>query len=164
MSIADGLLTEFDLEMASTRTVLSRVPEEKFGWKPHPRSTPMGELAQHLATIPSYGQAAFKLNELDLASLERPAPPTTRQEVLDLFDASVRGARAVLASARDESFNEPWTLRVGARTVFTLPRSLVFRRMVLSHIIHHRGQMTVYLRLNDIPVPGTMGPTADEPM
>lgn len=164
MTIAETLLPEFDLEMAATRAVIARVPEAKFGWKPHEKSFAMGALAQHLATIPYYGTVALERDGFDVSAAERRAQLPTTREILDLFDRNAGEARARLAAARDEDFSRPWTLKSGPHTVFTLPKAAVLRRMMMSHMIHHRGQMTVYLRLNEIAVPGTFGPTADEPM
>lgn len=163
MTIAQALLPEFDMEMAATRAVLARIPDAKFNWKPHEKSFAMGTLAQHLATIPFWGTATMDGDGFDIAGVEKAAQLPTTREILALFDRNVGDARARIAAASDEKLAGPWTLRSGAHTVFTLPRAAVFRQMVLSHMIHHRGQMTVYLRLNDIAVPGTYGPSADEP-
>ncbi|HEY4593407.1 MAG TPA: DinB family protein [Thermoanaerobaculia bacterium] len=162
MSISASLLPEFDMEMANTRRTLERVPTDKFAWQPHAKSFTMGKLATHLATLPTWTSVTLSTSELDLAlPMDQPKPATT-EEVLETFDKSVAGARAALAGASDEDWFQSWTLKSGAHVIFTLPKVAVLRAFVLSHIIHHRGQMTVYLRLNDIAVPSIYGPSADE--
>ena len=166
MSIAQSLLPEFDQEMASTRKVLERVPDDKFDWKTHPKSNTMGWVASHLANIPSWVPLTFDLEELDINPVggppyRSPAAKNT-QEVLEIFDRNVAAARKSLAAAADEQFGLPWTLASGGHKVFTIPKSAVIRSFVISHIIHHRAHLCVYLRLNDIPVPGLYGPSADE--
>jgi len=165
MSISQALLPEFDHEMANTRKTLERVPDDKWGWKPHEKSMAMGALAFHLAFIPSWGVETINKDSIDVMP-EGGAPTmpkaTNRAEVLDLFDKSVAGAREAIAGATDEHLMKPWTLLAGGKTIFTLPRVGVLRGFVLSHSIHHRAQLGVYLRLNDIPVPSIYGPSADE--
>jgi uncharacterized damage-inducible protein DinB len=163
MSISDVLLPEFDQEMSTTRRLLERVPTEKFGWKPHDKSMEMGRLAGHLATLPGWTGVTLNTAELDFASgAYNPPKPTTNEELVAIFDDEVAKARAALAATKDETFFEPWTLRNGDHKIFTLPKAAVMRTFVLSHIVHHRGQLSVYLRLNDIPVPSIYGPSADE--
>ncbi len=162
MSISASLLPEFDMEMANTRRTLERVPTDKFGWQPHAKSFTMGKLATHLATLPNWTGVTLSTSELDIAlPMDQPKPATT-EELLALFDKSAAEARAALAGAGDEAWFQSWTLKSGDHVVFTMPKIAVLRAFVLSHIIHHRGQMTVYLRLNDIPVPSIYGPSADE--
>jgi uncharacterized damage-inducible protein DinB len=165
MPIAAMLLPEFDHEMASTRRMLEGVPAAEAAWKPHPKSYPLGELASHIATLPLWGRLTLELTELDLgapanASLAR-TPFTTTPELLDRFDRNVRDARAALAAVSDAGMGVVWTLKNGAATIFSMPRAAVFRGFVLSHLIHHRGQLSVYLRLRDVPLPSLYGPTAD---
>lgn len=163
MSISDVLIPEFDQEMSTTRRLLERVPTDKFGWKPHDKSMEMGRLASHLATLPGWTGVTLNTPELDFAtSPYNPPKATTAEELLAIFDQEVAQARAGLAAAKDETFFEPWTLRNGDHKIFTLPKAAVMRSFVISHIIHHRGQLSVYLRLNDIPVPSIYGPSADE--
>jgi uncharacterized damage-inducible protein DinB len=168
MSIAQSLLPEFDAEMTATRTVLERVPEDKLEWRPHEKSMPLGHLAHHIARLPQWGSMTFKRTEIDLASPEakdwRPDPPKTRAEILRFFDTNMAEARQALMSASDADFDVPWTLRMGDQKFFTIPRSAVYRKMVMSHSIHHRAQLTVYFRLVGVPVPPLYGPTADEAM
>jgi uncharacterized damage-inducible protein DinB len=163
MSLAQSLIPEFDHEMAGTRKVLERVPLERFDWSPHPKSFPLGRLANHLAGIPRWGVVAVTAPEFDFAnSGPAAAPATTREALLAGFDEKVAAARSAIAGAAEAAWAEPWTLRNGEHVVFTLPRAVVLRNLVLNHNVHHRGQMTVYLRLLDVPVPGLYGPSADE--
>ena len=156
-------LGDLESEIATTRRVLERLPEEHFDWKPHAKSMSLGGLATHIATIPFYGMAVLQGPDFDVTA---PLPPnplaTTRDEVLRRFDETVAAFRALLEGADDVSLREPWTLRAGERVVFTQPRTGVLRAMVVSHLVHHRGQLSVYLRLLDVPIPSIYGPTADE--
>jgi len=163
MNISQSLLPEFDQEMAGTRRVLERVPAEKFSWGPHEKSMNFGRLAVHLAELPSWTTMTLNTSELDFAAT--PYAPTqveTTQDLLNIFDKATSEARAALAGAGDEVFFQNWTLRNGDQTLFTLPKIAVLRSFVMNHIIHHRAQLTVYMRLNDIPVPSLYGPSADE--
>ena len=166
MSLSEALLTEFDNEAKKTRKTLERVPEDKFSWKPHMKSMELGRLSTHLAEIPSWILHAFESDSLDLnppgGRTYQPPKISTQKELLDLFDKNVASGRARLAGATDEQFRQPWSLLNGGRTVFTIPRVAVLREMVMNHMIHHRAQLGVYLRLNDVPVPATYGPSADE--
>jgi uncharacterized damage-inducible protein DinB len=166
MSISEILLPEFDHEMATTRKTLERVPDDKFGWKPHEKSMSLGQLAHHIAFIPSWGVETINKDSIDVMPVGggAPTPPKaeTQRAVLDMFDGAVAASRAAIAGASDEQMMKPWTLLAGGKTVFTLPKAAVLRAFVLSHSIHHRGQLSVYLRLNDIPVPSIYGPSADE--
>jgi len=166
MPISQALLPEFDHEMASTRKTLERVPDDKFGWKPHEKSMPMGNLAAHLATLPGWTVTTLTQDSLDLAPeggepFKLPEAKTT-EEVLGIFDTQVAAARAAVAEATDEQLMKPWSLLMTGKTIFTLPRAAVLRSFVMSHSIHHRAQLGVYLRLNDIAVPSIYGPSADE--
>lgn len=166
MSLSEMLLPEFEHEMASTRRTLERVPEDKFDWKPHEKSMPLGGLATHLANIPSWVGHTIEKDALDVAPPGEPPlrmqPATSRAEVLQQFDQNVAAARAALAGASDEELLKPWTLLSGGKTVLSMPRVAVLRGFVLNHNIHHRAQLGVYLRLNDVPVPAIYGPSADE--
>lgn len=160
MSIADTLLPEFDQEMATTRRVLERVPDERARWKPHPKSFAMGHLAQLLSWMPGWIANALQETSLNIDE----APPysfETTETLLAGFDENVRSARAAIASVRDEEYTVSWSLTQGDKVLFTAPRSAVVRTHI-SHLVHHRGQMSVYLRLVDVPVPPIYGPTADE--
>ena len=163
MKILDALLPEFDHEMATTRRVLERVPEAQFAWKPHDKSMSLSELAGHLSHIPYWCTATLQDTSLDLATYPRHPPPSTRADLLQGFDDRVAAARAKLVTAADPEFLVPWTLKHGDQEFFTMPRISVLRTFVMNHMVHHRGQLTVYLRLNNVPVPAIYGPTADEP-
>lgn len=161
MTIADSLLPEFDLEMANTRKAIARVPSEKGEWKPHPKSFSLAHLTQLVATMPGWITNMATKTELDLAAA--PGYSTQRTEtLLATFDKLVTEARAALAAAKDADFDVPWSLKHGERVLFTSPRGVTIRQTI-NHLIHHRGQLTVYLRLVDVPVPSMYGPTADEP-
>jgi uncharacterized damage-inducible protein DinB len=166
MAIRDGLLPEFDLEMANTRRTLERVPDDKLGWKPHPKSGAMGWLAGHVAQLPNWAAITLAQDSLDLepggVAPTPPPLPKSRQEILDTFDKHVAAGRAALAGASDEQLLKPWTLLKNSQAILTLPRIGVLRSFVLNHLIHHRAQLCVYLRLNDVPVPALYGPSADE--
>lgn len=165
MALTDALVPEFDHEMATTRRVLDRVPEAQFTWKPHAKSMSLGELSNHLAHIPFWCTAALRALSLDLATIEEDARrqnPHSHAALLQGFDERVSAARALLAQTSDAELMAPWTLKQGDEEFFTMPRMMVLRSFVLNHIVHHRGQLTVYLRLNNIPVPAIYGPTADE--
>jgi uncharacterized damage-inducible protein DinB len=166
MKMSDTILPEFDHEMANTRKTLERVPDDKFDWTPHQKSTTMGGLATHLANIPTWAVHALTKDSIDIApvgeSTLRVEPARSRQEVLERFDNAVRDARAAISEASNEAFFQPWSLLSGGKTVMTLPRAAVLRGFVMNHNIHHRAQLGVYLRLNDIAVPSIYGPSADE--
>ncbi|MGE0354981.1 MAG: DinB family protein [Gemmatimonadales bacterium] len=166
MTIAASLLPEFDHEMASSRRVLERVPEAQAGWKPHNKSYSLGDLAAHVAQLPLWISVMLGQPELDLASPEAQDGMerrfTTTADLLARFDRTIAEARTALARASDADMMAPWTLRNGRAPIFTLPRVGVLRSFVMNHLIHHRGQLTVYLRLRDVPLPGMYGPTADE--
>jgi uncharacterized damage-inducible protein DinB len=161
MKISDALLPEFDHEMANTRKTLERVPEEKFGWKPHPKSWEMVKLATHLATIVSWTVETMTKEALDIGGASPNQPVASKKELLDTFDKHVPSARTLLAGASDEDFLKPWSLLMSGKMILTLPRVAVYRQFVMSHTIHHRAQLGVYLRLNDVPVPAIYGPSAD---
>lgn len=166
MSLSTDLLPEFDQEMAKTRETLERVPGEKFSWKPHEKSFSFMELSNHLARLPGWGAATLNTESMDLdpekGEFVPPPPSETPEGVLADFDRNVAEFRSVLAGTSDEELMKPWTLLYGGKELFTIPRLAVVRVMILNHIIHHRGQFTLYLRLNDLPVPGLYGPSADE--
>jgi uncharacterized damage-inducible protein DinB len=161
MSIAEGLLPEFDQEMATTRKLLERVPSDKGPWKPHPKSFPLGHLAQLVATMPGWLTQTLRDTEVNLATSSGYSFETT-ETLLGEFDRHVREAREALTSAKDADFTVPWSLKNGNRVLFTAPRGVVVRSH-MNHLIHHRGQLSVYLRLNDVPLPSIYGLTADEP-
>jgi len=167
MSATQYLAPEFELEMQSTRRVLERVPEDKLAWQPHPKSYTLGQLASHVAQLPDWLSTIFAGDEFNFrpegGPVYRMAKCESRRELLDLFDASVAKAKAAMAAASDETYEVPWTLRGGDKVFFTLPRWQVYRSWGMNHMVHHRAQLGVYLRLLDVPVPGTYGPSADAP-
>jgi len=166
MKISESMLPEFDHEMANTRKTLERVPFDKLSWKPHPKSFSFGDLATHIATMADWGKITVEMDSFDYAPPGAPpyTPPklASSKELLESFDKGVAGARAALAAADDNTMLAPWSLMAGGKTIMTMPRVAVVRSFVLNHIIHHRAQLGVYLRLNDIAVPALYGPTADE--
>ena len=166
MTISQILLPEFDHEMANTRRALERVPTDRLEWSPHPKSMTLGRLAGHLARFGDWTAKTCELDELDMSPPGGP-PYRERQytstaEILEAFDANVAAGRAALAAASDEVLRGKWSLLSGGNAMFTMSRAAVLRSFVLSHCIHHRGQLTVYLRLLDVPVPALYGPSADE--
>jgi uncharacterized damage-inducible protein DinB len=165
MTVADALLPEFDQETVTTRSLLALVPDNKADWKPHPKSFSLGALSMHLATIPFWAQTTLERSEFDIKPADGPdyIPPAfeTTQKVLETYDNSVAATRRLLSATTDAAFEEPWSLKSSGSLIFTMPRLVVFRTHILSHSIHHRGQLSVYLRLLDIPLPSIYGPTAD---
>ncbi len=162
MPIREILLPEFDHEMASTRKILERVPEEDFHFQPHPKSMPLGRLAGHIAELPGWVVPAMQREMLELDANYKPYVPASPKELLERFDKNVGEARAALSSVSDEQLAVAWTLKAGGKTIFTLPRVAAYRGMVMSHLIHHRGQLGVYLRVLEVEIPGMYGPSADE--
>jgi len=166
MRISDALLPEFDQEVATTRKCLARIPEDKFSFKPHPKSFDMISLAVHIATMLGWGVTTLTSDSFDYAPEggQPYVPPVvkTNAELLDLFDKGATEFRAALAAAENDAMLKPWSLMGGGKTIFTMPKAAVIRGMIFNHIVHHRGQLSVYLRLCDIPVPAMYGPSADE--
>jgi uncharacterized damage-inducible protein DinB len=166
MRISDALLPEFDQESANTRKVLERCPEDKYGWKPHPKSFSMGQLATHIVNMNGWAVDTLTKDSFDYAPVGAPPykeePIATRQEMLERFDKNTAAAREALAKTEDSQFMQPWSLLAGGNPVFTMPRVAVVRTMIMNHLIHHRAQLGVYLRLNDVAVPSVYGPSADE--
>ena len=167
MRISDTLLPEFDQEMATTRKCLARIPDDKFSFKPHPKSFDMGGLAVHIATMVDWGAGTLQTDSFDYAPVggEPYAAPVvkTNAELLAMFDRASAEFRAALAVTENDTMMAPWSLLAGGKPVFTMPRVAVLRGMIFNHLVHHRGQLTVYLRMCDIPVPSIYGPSADEP-
>jgi uncharacterized damage-inducible protein DinB len=162
MPLTDALLPEFDHEMTTTRKLLECVPEDRFDWKPHARSMSLGDLATHLANLASWGRTTLEQSELDVAATP-PAPAmTSRRQLLATFDENVAATRAALAGRSDAELMVPWALKREGKTIFSMPKAAVWRSFVLNHLIHHRGQLSVYLRLQDVPLPSIYGPSADE--
>jgi uncharacterized damage-inducible protein DinB len=162
MSMVDALLPEFDHEMSVTRKLLERVPQEKADWKPHVKSMSLGQLAQHVATLPMWGSLTLNQQEFDLGDNPPNPPMQTRADLLATFDRLVADTRGALAGKTDPELLMPWTLKKDGHTIFSMPKASVWRSFVISHLVHHRGQLSVYLRLNEVSVPSIYGPSADE--
>ena len=162
MPMTDALLPEFDREMATTRKLLERVPGDNLAWKPHAKSMTLGRLASHLAELP--GWVASIVNESSFNMTGNPPSPESPSlpDILAMFDKNVATARKTIAAKTDAEFLSPWTLKREGRDMFTMPKVSVVRNFLLNHSIHHRGQLSVYLRLNDVPLPSIYGPSADE--
>jgi uncharacterized damage-inducible protein DinB len=165
MAIKDILLAEFDNEAQITRRVLERVPE-KFDWQPHKKSMTLGRLASHVAEMPGWGANTLERDSFDFAPVGAAPyqPPVIkgRADLLKIFDEGAKRARAALEKTSDADFAKPWSLLRGGQPMFTAPRIAALRSFVMNHLVHHRGQLSVYLRLNDVPVPSIYGPSADE--
>ncbi len=164
MTFSDTFLPEYDNEMRTTRTLLERVPLENASFKPHDKSRPLGALASHVANIVGYGALVADKPEVDFAVGGNTAAPVeyhTRADLLAAFDEKVASTREAIAKMPEGSLGTPWSLKRGGTPIFTLPRAAALRTFMMSHMIHHRGQLSVYLRLNDVPLPSIYGPTAD---
>lgn len=166
MTLAQSLLPEFDHEMAGLRRTLERVPADRFDFRPHPKSFSLGALANHLATVPAWAAGTMATTEMDFADPAvreaMPKPVDDTEKLLALFDRGVTEARAALAGASDADFAVIWSGKSEGKTLFAFPRIGVLRSFILNHAVHHRGQLTVYLRMLDVPVPALYGPSADE--
>jgi uncharacterized damage-inducible protein DinB len=165
MRMIDPLLMELDRESSTTRKLLSRVPGDKLSWKPHAKSMSIGQLAQHLATLPHWIGGSLLPGEFDMAKGGgdlSPKEAASVEAVLKTFDESVAAAKAAMAQLDDAKAMGLWTLRRGSTVIMEIPRLALVRTILLNHSIHHRGQLSVYLRLLDVPVPAIYGPSADE--
>jgi len=167
MPISASLLPEFDHEMANTRRTLERVPDSAFDWKPHEKSLSMQDLASHLANLPSWVSVTVEHDSIDMAPPDGSEPPRqvaaeSTAQALETFDTNVAAARAIIEAASDEKLMETWSLLNGGEVMFAMPKVAVLRSFIMNHMIHHRAQLTVYLRMNDVPVPALYGPSADE--
>lgn len=167
MALVDALLPEFDHEIAATRRLLDRLPADRLAWQPHAKSMTLGALAEHLGQLGAWGQLTLTQCAVDLETTARPPgyqPMTAKADILAHFDTQMAAARVALAGRTDAELMAPWTLRRGAREFFTMPKASCWRTFVMNHLIHHRGQLTVYLRELDVPLPSIYGPSADEAM
>lgn len=166
MTIAETLLPEFDKEMQSTRKLLACVPDTRMSWKPHEKSMTLGRLAGHVAELPSWAVNAIKLDSLDLTpggkQIFKSFVASSQKELLEVFDRNVPEARAAIAGASDAHLDKIWSLIFGGKTVLSMSRAAVLRSMVMNHLIHHRAQLGVYLRLSNVAIPDMYGPSADE--
>lgn len=164
MGMVKSILAELDQEARTTRKVLERVPADKLEWSPHPKSTPIGRLAWHIAMVPQRVITMLKEGEFDVANAGPPKAVNDLPTILETFAKNYDEIRAYLETVSDEALREPFTLRRGEQTLRTLPKIAMVRSILLNHTYHHRGQLSVYLRLLDVPVPSIYGPSADEPM
>ena len=165
MSIAELLLPEFDEEMKKTRTMLERVPEDKKDFAPHAKSMPLNRLAPHVAELAGFGLTVLTTPELDFSQGSyKPLPFESAAQLVRVLDEGAAKVRAALESTPDEAWTQPWKLSLGGKTIFNGSRFLAYRQMFLNHLVHHRAQLGVYLRLNEKPVPATHGPSADDTM
>lgn len=165
MSIAEAMVGEFTHESVGTRKMLERIPDDKFAWKPHEKSMSMGRLATHLAEIPEWSKIIINDDSFDMSSADfEPREVSSKKELLELFDKNVEAFKDVLGGQTDEHLFMNWKLKEGDHVAVDMPRVGCLRGFILSHIIHHRGQLSVYLRENDVPLPAIYGPSADENM
>lgn len=163
MTINQALINELQMEAASTRKMLERVPADKFDWKPHEKSMTLRRLAVHVAELAKWPEVIVNQDELDLGAMDyKPTPVTTTQELLDLHEQAVEKSVGILRASSDTKLMEMWTLRKGEQVIFQLPKVAVLRGMCYNHTYHHRGQLSVFLRLLDVNVPGMYGPSADD--
>jgi uncharacterized damage-inducible protein DinB len=161
MAFADTFLPEFDHEMKTTRALLERVPFDNAAWKPHVKSTSLGDLASHIANLAAFGDMIVNTDERNFGGGQSPRVFDNNTDLLSAFDENVAKSHSAIGGLTDDRLGEPWTLRAGSHVILTLPRAAVLRSLLMNHIIHHRGQLSVYLRLNDVPLPSIYGPTAD---
>jgi len=164
MKLADLLIAELDREMKTTRRLVERTPEDKWDFKPHPKSNSLAWLVNHVVSLVRFPKFIAEGDGVDLTKFPRPAELRTREELLALLDGNIAHAREAIAGVADEAMTEMWTLRMGEQVIFSDQRFMVFRTFFMNHHIHHRAQLAVYFRLNDVPLPGMYGPSADEPL
>jgi uncharacterized damage-inducible protein DinB len=162
MAFSQNLLPEFDEEMKNTRKLLECVPDDKFDYQPHPKSMTLARLASHVAEMPSWTAFTLDLEVLDMAPDTKPKIWTSRAVLLESFDKGVAEARSKIAAATDEQWQVMWTFKYGGKHIMSMPRAAVMRSVIMNHLIHHRAQLGVFLRLNDVEIPGMYGPSADE--
>jgi len=163
MSMAEDMIREFEKESNTTKKLLERIPDDRLEWKPHEKSMTMARLATHVAEMPAWAPIIAESDELDLAAREgHPRAPESHEEILDLFQKHVEGFNRALAGKSDQELMRPWKLKNGSCIILELPRVVALRSLVMNHLIHHRGQLSVYIRLNNIPLPSIYGPSADE--
>ena len=161
MKLVDSILMEIEQEAKTTKRVLDRIPEDKLAWRPHPKSFSLGQLALHIASVPGSVAAAAVLDSIEAPNFSQPEPKS-RQEVLDTFSKSLESARAALKKMDDARLNSTWSLTRSGKTLMAVPRIAFVRSILMNHVYHHRGQLSVYLRMLDVPVPSIYGPSADE--
>jgi uncharacterized damage-inducible protein DinB len=161
MKMIDAVLMEMEQEAGATRRILERVPEDRLTWRPHPRSWSLGQLALHIAGLQGGVSELVAMDSIEAPSFDQ-KEATSRAEILSTFDDGQKSARATLSTIEDSQMMAPWTVRGNGRVLMTVPRAGVIRSILLNHHYHHRGQLSVYLRLLDVPVPSIYGPSADE--
>ena len=164
MPFSQTVLPEFDAEMKNTRKILECVPDGKLDYKPHPKSMTMGRLATHVAELASWAGPTVDVDVLEIPMDYKPRIAESRAELLEIFDKAVAEARPKIEATSDERWQQTWVLNFGGKTVLSMPRGAVLRTVILNHLIHHRAQLGVFLRLNDVAIPGMYGPSADESM
>jgi uncharacterized damage-inducible protein DinB len=167
MALVDALLPEFDREIATTRRLLDRLPDGRLTWQPHPKSMTLAALSEHLGTLGVWGRLTLQQPAVDLEAMTRPPdyqPLASKATILVHFDTEMASARAALVGKSDAELMAPWTLRRGTHEFFTMPKASCWRTFVMNHLIHHRGQLSVYLRELDVALPSIYGPSADEAM
>ena len=162
MTFAERLTAEYDHEMANARKMLESVPEDKLAWKPHEKSMTLGRLASHVADFPTWALTTIQVDRLDMKAGDMPAPINTKAEILEKFDKDLKKGRDAIAGLKEDQLDKNWSLSFDGQQLFELPRADVLRQTVMNHLVHHRGQLSVYLRLLNVPVPGMYGPSADE--
>ena len=162
MSFSQTLLPEFDEEMKNTRKILDCVPDGKFDYQPHPKSMTLGRLATHVAELPSWASFTLDREVLEMTPDWKPNFAASRAELLEIFDKGVAQSREKIVAATDEDWKKIWTFKFAGKTIFSMPRSMVVRSTVMNHLVHHRAQLGVFLRLNEVEFPGMYGPSADE--
>lgn len=163
MTISQTLLPEFDQEMANTRKILALVPDDKLDFTPHEKSWPLGRLAGHVCEMANWAKTTFEVEELNLKDGDmKPFVKSSREELLAQFDRDLTAARALMEKASDEDWGKTWSFIYNGTALFSMPRFATYRTMVISHMVHHRAQLGVYLRLVNVEIPGMYGPSADE--
>jgi uncharacterized damage-inducible protein DinB len=162
VTISQILLPEFDHEMAATRKLLACIPDDKLGWQPHEKSMSLGRLATHIAELPQWVGRALTTESFEINPGAKRHLAESQAELLEIFDRTAAEARTAIAGASDEELGVEWSLMFGGKKVMTMSRYMVIRSMMMNHLIHHRAQLGVFLRLNHIAIPGMYGPSADE--
>jgi uncharacterized damage-inducible protein DinB len=162
MPFSQSLLPEFDEEMKNTRKILECVPDGKFDYQPHPKSMTLGRLATHVAELPSWTKFTLDREVLEMTPDWKPSFATNRAQLLEMFDKNVKEAREMIAATPDEAWQVMWTFKYNGQAIMSMPRAVVMRATIMNHLIHHRAQLGVFLRLNDVAFPGMYGPSADD--
>ena len=162
MTITEALLPEYDHEMGTARKLLERLPDASLGWKPHEKSMALNRLATHLAELPAWGSSIIERDVFEMSGDYKPTVLGSKAEILKVFDENAAAARATIAAKSDAELLSTWTFKHGGQVVLSMPKAAVVRLWLLNHFIHHRGQLSVYLRLLNVPLPSIYGPSADE--